>query len=523
MKIYLTIPYVILLVFILSISGCKASEVISDGNENKSDESVIQGSDESQQGQTPETTVLESVETISEQQEKELLEAFNTMLENKAKPSELIKSIDDNIFKVSAKAAATMIEKFESDSKIYEQKYTSLLFEGDFQEILAADQTGDISRNELGVLVEDLAESDTRDLLKEIYDGGFKLVSLEGSYYPIIDYEFLKKYSGFLPGDFKEYLDIMAVQSNNVYSRDAGIMISWEELAGRTLSAEAYLVKYPSKNNRRITVANLYMSYLRSYLFGENNTPNRDYNSNKVLDEVIASYENTAEDHQDTETGKILKDYLKFLSDNDFVIGEDMFETINDYLKIPVKAFGLDSSELVKKQVQNMYYTSDISSYGYVLVVDGSYREKYDVESAMELILSIPEQYITVGDLNADGINDAATILVADPGGSGTFYYLHTVINGYSYFYDAAADTLGDRIKIESIKINEGDINIDMVIHKDEDPLCCPTDKVNRVYRFKDNQLFKLINNDAVVYKITDEYVEVLIGDALLQIMLEEL
>src|SRR3989344_9637984 len=50
------------------------------------------------------------------------------------------------------------------------------------------------------------------------------------------------------------------------------------------------------------------------------------------------------------------------------------------------------------------------------------------------------------GDLNDDGKDDAAMILVHQTGGSGTFYYAVVAINNDGYYRGTNAGFLGDRI-----------------------------------------------------------------------------
>lgn len=66
------------------------------------------------------------------------------------------------------------------------------------------------------------------------------------------------------------------------------------------------------------------------------------------------------------------------------------------------------------------------------------------------------------GDLNGDGKQDAAVLLVNEPGGSGTFYYAVLAINvSYGIYqeprYEATnALLLGDRIAPQTIEIHDG-------------------------------------------------------------------
>jgi hypothetical protein len=517
--------FIIAVLFITSISftGC-ISEAISVTREAVSSSLKQEKTNSETSGGSKNETSVETGERVEQDtaangsSEEDIIENFASLIEEDKKPVELFEFINENITYVSGNTAAEMMEMLESHQKVFELKYTNILFENDAQNILAQSFSGDINIDDIDIV----SDPKTAGLLSEIYAGGFKLINLEGSYYPVIDYELLKKYSDFLPTEYISYIYVMSEESNEVFTRDAGLVVSWDELADRLIESEMFLIDFPENTIRKKNISGLYMSYLNSYLLGQNNTPNRDYSTNRVYEEVLDSYRNIADKYPATQSGSIIKNFLKLLEENDYVISDDMFKIINDYLKRPVNIYDLDSPALLKYQVKNMYYTSDLSAYGYIMLVNGQYQEAYDVESATKLIISLPDDYISTGDLDGDDINDTSVILVADPGGSGTFYYLHAVINGYHFFYDAAADILGDRVKIERFNIEDNKIYLDIITHKQDDPMCCPTDEVSISYIYKDNRLFKIISHTGSVEEVTDTYIDVIIeDDSLIQVMLE--
>ncbi len=60
------------------------------------------------------------------------------------------------------------------------------------------------------------------------------------------------------------------------------------------------------------------------------------------------------------------------------------------------------------------------------------------------------------GDVNGDGVDDAALILVNDSGGSGTFYYLAVAIRNPNDGYDGSnAILMGDRVAPQNVEIKD--------------------------------------------------------------------
>lgn len=103
-----------------------------------------------------------------------------------------------------------------------------------------------------------------------------------------------------------------------------------------------------------------------------------------------------------------------------------------------------------------------------------------------------------LGDLNGDGVIDAATIVSQNTGGSGTFIYLAAMINSgvaASEPFDPASLTnlatifLGDRVIVHNIEIADGLIGVDFTTQDADDPFCCPTLDAHQTFQLQDNAL----------------------------------
>jgi hypothetical protein len=77
----------------------------------------------------------------------------------------------------------------------------------------------------------------------------------------------------------------------------------------------------------------------------------------------------------------------------------------------------------------------------------------------------------TLGDLDHDGKTDAAIILVQQPGGSGTFYYVAAAMNTASGAKGTNAILLGDRIAPQNIGIMNGQIVVNYADRKPGEPM----------------------------------------------------
>jgi hypothetical protein len=96
-----------------------------------------------------------------------------------------------------------------------------------------------------------------------------------------------------------------------------------------------------------------------------------------------------------------------------------------------------------------------------ITLVNGVFEKKAAPNSSAVNKTQVWEQPI-IGDLNADGIDDATVCLINTPGGSGTFYYIAAAIkdaNTKSY-KGTNAVFLGDRIQLSKLSIENNVITV---------------------------------------------------------------
>ena len=128
----------------------------------------------------------------------------------------------------------------------------------------------------------------------------------------------------------------------------------------------------------------------------------------------------------------------------------------------------------------NFTYPSTYTRSGKAALVDGRYSEEAAPGSASELTVQMG--YHAFGELNGDDLEDAAVILISDPGGSGTFFDLVTVSSGNGDFTASEPVYLGDRIQVENIEIKDGQIELIYLTQGSEDSMASPSERVLRVY-----------------------------------------
>lgn len=123
-----------------------------------------------------------------------------------------------------------------------------------------------------------------------------------------------------------------------------------------------------------------------------------------------------------------------------------------------------------------------------VQLVDGAYTEgKMGDPGYLEVRVN---DGIAIGDLTADGINEAAAIVSEYHGGTGVFVFLAV----YAEQNDEAAFQtsvfIDDRPKIGELGIQNNEVRLLATVHRLDEPMCCPTLETLRHYRLiHNNQL----------------------------------
>ena len=100
--------------------------------------------------------------------------------------------------------------------------------------------------------------------------------------------------------------------------------------------------------------------------------------------------------------------------------------------------------------------------------------------------------FVGYGDLNNDGKNDAAAILVQSGGASGVFIYLAGYVSGPVTYKGTNAIFLGDRVTPKSISINDGAITVNYLDRKEGEPFAAePTVSVTRNFQYQGGTLIE--------------------------------
>lgn len=119
------------------------------------------------------------------------------------------------------------------------------------------------------------------------------------------------------------------------------------------------------------------------------------------------------------------------------------------------------SEHLVEPTAESFLFGADSLNASYfvdgevITFVDGRHEREIIAGSSLRetiQVFGVP----VAGDLNGDGIEDMAVLLVKNSGGSGTFYYVAVAIQEVGGWRGTNALLLGDRVAPQNVEIRNG-------------------------------------------------------------------
>jgi uncharacterized lipoprotein YbaY len=143
---------------------------------------------------------------------------------------------------------------------------------------------------------------------------------------------------------------------------------------------------------------------------------------------------------------------------------------------------------LTQAQLGNATYQVEGAPGGDVTLKDGKAEEELAPGSASKFTAQLGDKFAngTLGN-NAPYSSD---ILITSGGGSGTFYYVAAVPNNNGQPGTGITTLLGDRIKVESLGMANGAIQVSYLTRKEGEPFTAePTVPVNKTYVLENGKL----------------------------------
>ena len=156
-------------------------------------------------------------------------------------------------------------------------------------------------------------------------------------------------------------------------------------------------------------------------------------------------------------------------------------------IKEEIKQSTTHVSFISETELENIEYHSVSAQKGAVKLHRGVFRKNISDKSKTEIITAL-SHHIAYGTFSGKR-EGAAAVLITLAGGTAAYHDLAVVIKTGGRLKNVATTSIGDRIQIKSLSIENGYIIANMLVHKKKDPACCPSQEVVRKYELQGNKL----------------------------------
>ena len=130
--------------------------------------------------------------------------------------------------------------------------------------------------------------------------------------------------------------------------------------------------------------------------------------------------------------------------------------------------------------------------------------EPFEPEGAARPSLRLLDGPPATGDLDGDGTREAVVLLSESSGGSGSYLYVAAVGRRNGSLLNLGTSLIGDRVQVRSIRVAEGQIELDVVQQGPEDAACCPTQKATRTWELRPDGLAEVSSEVTGTASIAD-------------------
>lgn len=276
---------------------------------------------------------VEKYDRSKEPTDTTIYENLNNTIETN--PSDFIILFSENLDKLSNFDNAILLERYIAKLNIlsYDKsiEIQSLFIKyqknQNFDYIFSKYVTSIDKLNSIEYLNREKVLKDEIEIKKNLIENislGYKLNTQEGIYYYMIDHrKLIDLFGDNLTREYKDYLEILSLDTKEPYLNDGALVISRENLTERILLVESFKMIYPY-SDLISKVDEIYKWYVLTYFYGDNHDPNFDYETGKIKPEILKDLNGTVEKYPFTNFSDIIRDFITWVENNNGVIDDSI-------------------------------------------------------------------------------------------------------------------------------------------------------------------------------------------------------
>lgn len=146
------------------------------------------------------------------------------------------------------------------------------------------------------------------------------------------------------------------------------------------------------------------------------------------------------------------------------------------------QAAGALAPAVSREEAANATFSTENTASGFLQLRHGHFEDS-------DMVVADLDDLSAHGDIDGDGTQDLVVVLITSTGGSGVFRDVYALRRVNGQLVVSAAGLLGDRVVVNDLRIEHGEVVADLVVQGENDPLCCPTLPVTYRFRLAGNTL----------------------------------
>lgn len=272
--------------------------------------------------------------TISEEEQKKIIEELNVMVSERKDSKELEDILTKNIKNMDKESASEAINSYiyslynENADMISKMNYLGAELE-EYAKENELDLTQKINLSKIN-------DGLMKGFIQEVYNNHLSFKSDGSSYFIVVDMQYVKdKYGKYMTDDLKAYTEFRIMEDSSIIFNSKDESFNLDEITKRLNKIETEAPKWEETNFK--DQWNSSKEYYYAILFGLNHSFFiEEEDQTKIKDYIMAKYEEIIKNNEETEFGKELNEFVELIKKSDNKISSEA----DDYrLKLMEKKF----------------------------------------------------------------------------------------------------------------------------------------------------------------------------------------
>lgn len=188
--------------------------------------------------------------------------------------------------------------------------------------------------------VEEISDPEIKAMVEDAKSQGYYVASAEGMLFYLVDFTEIAKYRGCNTPEMSQLIETLAIDALEPMLSDAALIVDREVLGARTWHMEKLLEDYQGTLYEQY-LAVRYRDHMVMMFFGVNNTPNFNYETNRIEEATVDFFKSVSQ-LENSYTVELVQSFMSILEEHDGILNEAARQEADALLSGLDAKYGLD-------------------------------------------------------------------------------------------------------------------------------------------------------------------------------------